>query len=358
VVHLLAAGLRQRGHDVHVAAVLAQDAGEHPLFAPLRAAGVVVHPLWLPTRGYWRERAATASLCRQLNPAVVHTHGYRPDVVDAGVARRQRIPVVTTVHGFTGGGWKNQLYERLQRLAWRRFDAVAAVSPELARQVARVGVRRERIHLVPNAWRATAATLECTSARCELGIQGDRFHVGWVGRLNRQKGPDVMIDALRYLADLPIVVSMIGAGRERAMLEQRAKALGVADRVVWHGVVPEAARLFRAFDAFVLSSRTEGMPMVLFEAMAAGAPIVATCVGGVPDVVSGAEALLVPAEDPVALAAAIVSVYLDSGAATGRAAAARARVERDFTVDSWLAAYEKVYATVCRSARPEGARAR
>ncbi len=358
VVHQLAAGLRHRGHDVHVAVVLAQDEGEHPLFAPLRTAGVVVHPLPLPPRAYWREGAATASLCRQLNPAVVHTHGYRPDVVDAGVARRHRIPIVTTIHGFTGGGWKNRLYERLQRLAWRRFDAVAAVSPALARQVACDGVRRERIHLVPNAWRATTPTLECAAARYKLGISDDRFHIGWVGRLQREKGPDIMVDALAYLVDLPVVVSMIGAGREGAGLQERAKTLGVADRVIWHGAVLEAAGLFRAFDAFVLSSRTEGMPMVLFEAMAARVPIVATCVGGVLDVVSDAQALLVPAGDPAALAAGIRSVYLDAGAAVGRAAAARARVERDFAVDRWLAAYEDVYANVCRRARLDGEGAR
>ena len=96
----------------------------------------------MPGRAYLRERAAIARLLREVRPDVVHTHGYRPDVLDAGVARGQGIAVVTTVHGFTGGGWKNRVYEWLQCRAFRRFDAVVAVSRPL------VGLLERRGHPV------------------------------------------------------------------------------------------------------------------------------------------------------------------------------------------------------------------
>src|SRR3989442_7839277 len=128
VAQALASGLRGLGHDVHVAVML--DApGAHPFLAGLDHSGIPTHPLVLPGRAYLRERRAVAGLCRSLRPDVVHTHGYRPDVVDAGVARGLGIPIVTTVHGFTGGGWKNHGYEWLQCRAFRRFDAVVAGSP-------------------------------------------------------------------------------------------------------------------------------------------------------------------------------------------------------------------------------------
>src|SRR5437879_12795654 len=103
-------------------------------------------------RAYWRERRAVAALCRRIRPDVIHTHGYRPDVVDASVARRLGIPVVTTVHGFTGGGWKNRCYEWLQRRAFRRCDAVVAVCRTLVVGLARGGVPRGRLMDVGCVW--------------------------------------------------------------------------------------------------------------------------------------------------------------------------------------------------------------
>ena len=187
--------------------------------------------------------------------------------MDAPVARRLGIPTVTTVHGFTGGDWKNRLYERMQRRAHRKFDAVVVVSRPLMVQLIQDGVPPHRLHLVQNAWQGITPPLERLAARRALGIPARAFHVGWVGRLSVEKGPDVLLDAIGHLRDLPIVVSVLGTGRERGVLLDRARALGLAERIHWHGVVPGAARLFSAFDVFVLSSRTEGTPVVLFEAI-------------------------------------------------------------------------------------------
>lgn len=87
-------------------------AADGPL-APLRNAGVEVLRAVLPRRGYLRERAFLSRLCEEVRPDVVHTHGYRPDVVDAGVGRQHGAALVTTMHGFAGGDWKNRLYEHL-----------------------------------------------------------------------------------------------------------------------------------------------------------------------------------------------------------------------------------------------------
>jgi glycosyltransferase involved in cell wall biosynthesis len=333
---------------VHLLAVVDPGEADHPIVAPLTNAGVEVRVLEVPARAYLRERAVMRELCGSIRPDVVHTHGYRPDLVDGSVARSLGIATVATVHGFIRGSWKGRVYEWLQRWSYRRFDAVAAVSRPQVAELAAAGVPPGRIHHLPNAWAVHAPPLPAAEARARLGVPEGVFHVGWVGRLGREKGADVLLDALALVPDLPVVASIVGAGREEAALRAQAEALGVAHRVRWHGLIAEAGPLFSAFDAFVLSSRTEGTPIALFEAMEAGAPVVATSVGGVPDVVSPAEALLVPPEDPARLAEALRAVRGDPAAAAARARAAATRLREVFGADPWLDRYEEIYRQVQR----------
>ncbi|MDX1577291.1 MAG: glycosyltransferase, partial [Gemmatimonadota bacterium] len=139
---------------------------------------------------------------------------------------------------------------------------------------------------------------------------------------------------------------VVGDGPDLAAQRDRVAGLGLSDRVTWHGVVPDAGRYFRAFDALCLSSRTEGIPVVLFEAMAAGVPVVATRVGGVGEVLDQESAWLCPPEDPEALRAGVRAALLDADAAREKAAAARSRLQEDYGVESWLDRYETLYRTV------------
>jgi glycosyltransferase involved in cell wall biosynthesis len=313
---------------------------------------VTAHALEIPPRGYLRERAAVAAIARAVGADILHTHGYRPDVVDGPLFGRLGLPVVTTVHGFTGGGAKNQLFEWLQVRAYRRFDGVVAVARPIVERLVRSGVPAGRVHCIPNAWAPGQVPSDRAHARERLGLPADGPVVGWVGRLSREKAPDVLLEALGLMgSDAPRAV-FVGAGTEAASLSDRARALGIEGKVRWAGRVDGAAALFRAFDVFVLSSRTEGTPIVLFEAMAAGVPVIATHVGGVPDVVSGAEALLVPAEDPAELARALRAVLADPAGSAARASAAGARLARDFAEAPWLERYEALYRNLIGTRRP------
>lgn len=349
VVQTLTAGLHSQGHAVHVAAVVEDSDGDlgGGRFASQLTSGIAVHTIAVPRHGYGRERTSVASLCRTLHPDVVHTHGYRPDVVDSGVARQAGIPVVSTVHGFTGGGWRMRIYERLQRLALRRCAAVVVVSHELARALVRSGVAGDRVHVIPNAWDG-AAPVSRAAARRALGLPSEAFVVGWVGRLSAEKGPDVLLEALPDLQDLDITVSMIGDGPLALSLRQERHFLGLDELVRMHGDVPEAGRLFTAFDVFVLSSRTEGTPIVLLEAMAAGVPIVATAVGGVLDLLGPDCAWLIGPDDPPQLATALRAVRAQPAVARVRSAAAYDRVRAEYRPEPWVQRYIGVYDRVRR----------
>jgi glycosyltransferase involved in cell wall biosynthesis len=149
------------------------------------------------------------------------------------------------------------------------------------------------------------------------------------------------------MKEAPAFCCVIGDGPNQTALVRRAAGLGLGESVQWSGGRPDASRLFAAFDAFALSSRTEGTPIVLFEAMAAGVPIVASRVGGVPDVVGEREAWLVGPEDSEALANALIELQGNRPEAVRRAEAARQRLSAEFRVEPWLDAYEAIYWRLC-----------
>ena len=342
VVEMLSTAQQKAGHDVHVVPSVGRT-HDHPFVAALRRRNVPVSAITVPLRSYLRERAELRRLLTRLTPDIVHTHGYRTDVLAAGVVRGLNVCAVSTAHGFAGGDAKNRLYEWLEIRAYRSLDAVVAVSRPLAARLRAAGIPSERVHCIRNAWASEQPLLERAEARVRLGLPSEGQVIGWVGRLSREKGADVMIDALSLMPDGTAQLAVVGGGPEREALKAQAERLGVANRVYWLGVFPEVGHLFAAFDWFALSSRTEGTPIVLFEAMAAGIPIVATAVGGVPEVISAEEGLLVPSEDPIALAQALQVVLADRMGASARADSARRRLETEFSVTRWVEAYDGVY---------------
>ena len=343
VVLQLAAGRAARGLPTEVLA-LGADAAGAPVPAvveSLAQSGVRVTVLRSAHRAYRQDQRGIQAAVSEFGADVVHTHGYHPDVLARRPARDAGTGLISTAHGLTGGGLKNRAYEWLQRRAWRGFDVVVAVSRPLRDRLVRSGVPETVVELCQNAW-SGADPFDRSSARERLHVSLSPRLVGWVGRLSDEKGPDVMVRALSHLpADIGLV--MIGDGPARGALTRLATELGVSARITWPGPIPGAGECMAAFDVFTLSSRTEGTPMVLFEAMAARVPIVATSVGGVPDVVTSTEAVLVEPESPEALARGIETVLSDPTTAALRTSVARRRLDEKYALAPWLDRYEEFY---------------
>jgi glycosyltransferase involved in cell wall biosynthesis len=354
VVADLTEALALEGCAVHLVPVLDEGGEDHP-FLSLVSSSVQTHPLFLPPRSYLAERRALRSILNAVGPAIVHTHGYRSDLVGGLAARAVSRPVLSTVHGFTGGGIKNQFYERLQRWALRRADGVIAVSDPLAATLRQTGVEPERLHVIRNArslprggFLSPDAARGRLWALCEVGDgaqpEGPRgdFHIGWVGRMSPEKGPDVLVEALAHMEG-GWQATFVGSGPLAGDLRARCRDLELRDRIGWAGPVPEAARHFKGFDVLVLSSRSEGTPIVLLEAMAAGVPLVVTRVGGIPDVVTEREALIVDPEDPRGLADAIARVRDHPEAAKERVDRAKLKFETDASTKRWAREHIDLY---------------
>jgi len=299
------------GDSVCLIAVLThEDAADHPLVESLQESNVTVCPVVIDTRQYLRERAVVRDILLARAADICHTHGYRSDVIDASVARRAGVKTVSTVHGYTGGGWKNRAYEWIQTRTFRRFDAVAAVSTRLETDLLARGVSSSRLHVVRNSWTAPSDPLTRTEACRELGVPPEGERVGWVGRLNAEKGPDVFVRAAAQVQAPGATFSIIGAGALEPDCRSLAESLELGG-VTWHGAIARASRFLRAFDCLVLSSWTEGTPMILLEAMAAEVPTLG-----------------------------------DRQSAVERAAAARRRLDADFAVSPWAARYRDIYRSI------------
>jgi len=270
--------------------------------------------------GAWRTLRA---LKQRHGRYVLHAHCAYPDVVGAALAARLLdLPLVATVHGsdINISGRQRTLRPQI-RWALRRARRVIAVSAPLAEAVSEIAkLPANRVQCIPCAGYSPAVFRprdadERAALRQSLGIaDGDRV-VLFVGHLVPVKALDVLLRAWAALLQLPSVgahlrLMLIGEGTQRDTLEQQARQLGLADRVAFLGPKPQAAVAdwIAAADLLTLPSHAEGSPNVVVEALASGTPVVASRVGGVPDLVDdGVNGLLVPAGDAEALTGALAA---------------------------------------------------
>jgi glycosyltransferase involved in cell wall biosynthesis len=238
---------------------------------------------------------------------VAHSHNYKSNIFLFLSGARHRAALVSTCHNWLTDSPKLMVYELLDKLTLHQFNHVVGVSPQLDQELAAAGLPAERRSTIDNglALEGTLPPGGRDRLRRSLGIPPDRAMLLTIGRLERWKGYDLLLEALARVA-VPAHLVLVGEGDLRGALEQQAHALGVAERVTFTGYRKDVVDLLLASDLYVLSSRKEGLPMVLLEAMAAHLPVVATRVGAVPRTLADGEAgLLVPPGDPAALAVAL-----------------------------------------------------
>ena len=277
-----------------------------------------------------------AELCRRERPDVLHTHMSRANFFGVLLSRLAGVPCVATAHS------QNVL------LHWFLNDAVIAVSASTARFLSRYRlVPASRLHVVRGFVEAPAAPPsddERLRLRTSLGL-GERDRVvGTAAQLIPAKGVLDLVRAVglvRSRVPTTLVVAGSGEPAHEELLRAEAARLGVPVR--WLGFRADLGSLLPAFDLFATATHREAFGMVALEAMAAGLPVVATDVGGLPEVVeNGVSGLLVPRRDPASLAAALERVLLDDGLARSLGAAGRRRVLAEFTPQRQVPKIEEI----------------
>jgi glycosyltransferase involved in cell wall biosynthesis len=337
-----------------------------PLGERLQAHGVRVHLVPLGERLFNPSALlALVRLLRRERPSIVQSHGARSNVYTklAGSVAGTSV-ILTTVHNslfdYEVGLLRRRLYVLAERLTSPLTDRILAVSAAIARDlVHRYRIGAGKVVTIQNGIDAEAfrPRRSRSAVLTELGLNARDRLIGIAARMTLQKGHHDLLHALRLL--LPrfprLRCLLIGDGPLKPRLEQQAAALGVSARCLFTGVRPDVADLVDVVEAVVLPSRSEGLPFALLEAMALAKPVVATEVGGNPEVVEhGSTGLLVPPQDPEALAEAIAFLLDRPDAAAGMGERGRARVRERFTLDRMLRALEDVYASLLHERAGQG----
>ena len=293
---------------------------------------------------------ALVRLVRSRQIEVVHAHEYKTDLLAWLLARRTGVAALATAHGWTGrSARERRVYYPLDKRLLARFPRVVAVSSEIKRELEVHGARADGITVLlntidPDAFRRSAGRRG--AIRAALGWTDEDVVIGAVGRLERQKRFDLLLEAFAQLiiGHPRMKLAIAGDGSLRDELAAQARRLGVTDRCLFLGHHTDIAALHHAFDVFVQSSEYEGTSNAVLEAMAMETPLVATDVGGTRELAAdGVHGLIVPSGDVPALTRAIVRTLDDPSAARMRALAARRRIEDDLSFAARTRRLEHIY---------------
>jgi len=304
---------------------------------------------------------------------ILHSHGYKGNILFGLLPRKLRkIPMVTTLHGWTStnGFSKMRLYEWLDRKSLKYIDSVVLVSNAMKYQPKLKDLKDINFHVIPNgipipenrinesikqrfnqsqtqetqATQQTQATRNLDSDILDFCLKG--FTIGSIGRLSAEKGYKYLIEALRLLINegLDARLTIIGEGYEREYLERSAAQSDLSNRVLMPGYREDAKQYLPFLDVYAIPSLTEGLPLTLLEAMQAKVPIVASKVGGIPEVLdNGRSGLLVKPCKPDAFAEAISLLSSDKNLAKQMTNIAYQQVTTHYASKNMALGYLDIY---------------
>jgi glycosyltransferase involved in cell wall biosynthesis len=372
-VAYLTAGLTERGYDTTlVAGTIGR--GEESMAYVAESAGARV--LTLP--GLSREIAPLhdtvavfrlARLIRRLRPEILHTHTAKAGTVGrvaALLAGGARPPIVVhTFHGHVLRGYfspgKTAFFRELERLLARVTTVLIAVSPEVRDDLVALGVAPAEkfavIRLGIELEQRVRSEEPRDEVRRRLGIPPERFVVGWLGRMTGVKQTSDLLSVLAALRERGVDAGLlvVGDGPDREGFERQAQSLGLMRQCLFLGYQEEVAPWYAAMDAVALPSGNEGTPVTVIEALAAGRPVAAYGVGGVPDVVrDGVDGFVVEAGDTAALAGRLAELAADPALRERMGAAGRERVLERYGVGRLLEDVDRLYRETITATRERG----
>jgi len=277
---------------------------------------------------------------------ILHTHGYKTDMIGLLAARGANCKIVTTPHGWsTNAGFKLSIYELLDRAIFGFFDGVAPLSKDLYDDLKSIPWLRSKLRLIPNGVDLSDIDQASEIADEMLKWKSDGyFIIGYIGQLIRRKGLDILLKALAKLESESWRLAIIGDGDTQPELSQLACDSGHEKRVRFFGFRSDRLSFLKAFDVFVLPSRLEGVPRCLMEAMAYKVPVIASDIPGCRDLVRhGQTGLLFKPESVDELQQMITSLMSDDTIRSRLASNARRTIEDEWSAYSMASRYLDLY---------------
>jgi glycosyltransferase involved in cell wall biosynthesis len=357
---LLAQGVRDAGFDPGILLLYRQDKtmpAIHPLVKVAKERGVPAHQLADRNRFSLRTIWQIAKTLTEGEFGLLHAHGYKANILGLLAARLTGVPIIGTVRLHTETTTPLKLYKRLDLLALRLCDHVVTVSEDLRREALSAGLAPDKVTTIWNGIDVVsfAAQAVCgTTIREELDLGPDERVVTAIGRLTSQKGYSYLLQSVPLvLQALPETRFLIaGDGPLRSKLEREAYSLGIGSSVYFLGYRTDVAPLIALSDLIVMPSLREGLPNVILEALALAKPVIATAVGGIPEIITHqVSGILIPPRDPVRLAESILQVLTVLALARGLGERGRQEVTERFTVAAMVDRTVTLYRQVLHPGR-------
>ncbi len=256
-------------------------------------------------------------MVKENNISIIQTHGYKANVLGYFLKKLCKKPWIGFAHGYTDENLKVRIYNKLDRFVLRYPDVVVTVSNSIKKLLIDSGVPENKMEIIYNAIDKDEQRTDLSSdeVRAKYGIkQGERV-IGVVGRLSPEKGQGIFLHAFKKIVEInPFVKAIIiGDGQEKDRLIQFCSNNGLKEKVIFTGHQKNIADFYQIMDVLTLPSYSEGLPNVVLEAMTLKIPIIATSVGGVPEVIAdGRNGVLVKPGDPELLSQAIIGLLLNT----------------------------------------------
>jgi glycosyltransferase involved in cell wall biosynthesis len=322
-----------------------------PFAGVCREEGITTHEIVMRHKLDLATVAPIRRLIKEQGIDLVHTHGVRANLVARMAGRSENVPVVTTFHSVLQYDYSTSaeaaVARFLTRLTNNRTDRFIAISGAIKEDLVAMGVTPHRIKVIYNGLDVSLLTPGDSpdNVRRNLGISPGQRVVAMVGRLHAVKGHIFLLKAAQQIITQhhDVVFLLVGEGPERRTIEKTIQELGLEDKVIMTGFYPNISDLYPIMDMLCLPSLMEGMGLVLLEAMYFGVPVVATQVGGIPEVIiDGESGLLVDPGNSRALAMAITWLLDDPGLQRQLITGGLRRAQQ-FTVENMVRHTERVY---------------